>query len=427
MNERTLLTEQQISRRKTAAIWLIGVGLFLFAISSIARVFARSEILYYLFEKTNYIGEKMDLCNAIERILPVVSIWIINPLLILGLFILKSHPRRDAAFLIKHWLTALIGFTILQGLIIPLASQLGGNIMQEQFFGAVVLPIIPVAINVTCILYMFWAISVVLRNSSNKIVIKKARLIGTALLLLALVLCVDESLMFRNRITFFRHYNGYNHILHGYSTALSFLQAVTMIWRDGLICYTSVLFGLMLWGIKGLIRSELFDGFIRDTETPEKHIKFPSFMIVAMALLALGSYLSYHIANWRTYDMSSGNDAVGFFVMASWLFALILLFFYRRLDRKLFGEENAFGYGQLILSYAIPWIYMGAFANLSGSSNDLYYFGSALPIAYLLLYMIIVLYTFYESFVRINDIGKSLMKFIFLSICSGFSMVIFLL
>lgn len=400
MNETHLLTDAQIARRETAAIWLIGVGLLLHAIT---------PIFNYVID---ILGDSFEY--------PIVSIsrllkgWVANIAIICGLWLCKAFAGRNTIFLFKHWIIALFCL-ILQPLIICLIySQI--RISGPDDFLVVVLPGLPHAITLLCILYMFWAMHIGLKDWPQEKSIHKVRLIYTGLLLLLFLVCTDEIVRFNARILTFRHEFGYDNIIHGLATELTLQQSVNIIWKECLICFSLFLSGLMFCGIRSLVGI----GPSKPENMPLPRKSY-AFLMGVVLLLALYAILGYYLINWRTISFFRGE--IGSFVILFLLiFSLLVLIFYKKVDRKLFPDIQ-FGYGQIITCYILPFLCLGFLSQMSGqlSSNSYagFYWSIGLALNLCLMFLVNILYSLWCVAVRVDNVAIILGKFVFLSICSG--------
>ena len=432
MSETKLLTEKQISRRKTAAIWLIGAGLLFLALISIAEAWVDNEDYYYFLETGCSYHDEPGLYRLIRFCYPIVSIWCVSMLFISGLLLLRTVAGSNGSRLIRHCLIALIGFVFLQGLLMPvLQGFIVNNIVGEDFDRfTIFLPIIRRIIPVVAILYLLRIFYVVLQNAVDVVDIRNIRLIMSVLLFAVFIICIDGALLTRVYITMFRHYYGYGNIINGMGMELGLLQRVSVIWERGLIGYIIVLSGLGFWGIKGLFCGNLFGK--DQIEQQNKSVKSFSFMGIVSGMLVGCCLLAYHIVYWRTFS----NDVFGdyfydkdifYFLIGLSILTLLVLLFYRNLDRMLLGGKNPYGFLQVILCNAIPWLcYLFIQITYFHGSGRVSW-DSGIRLFFLLYFMMIVLYTFYESFLRIRNWDGRLVKSIFLIICSSPMLFSFLL
>ena len=116
-----------------------------------------------------------------------------------------------------------------------------------------------------------------------------------------------------------------------------------------------------------------------------------------------------------------------YFLIGLSILTLLVLLFYRNLDRMLLGGKNPYGFLQVILCNAIPWLcYLFIQITYFHGSGRVSW-DSGIRLFFLLYFMMIVLYTFYESFLRIRNWDGRLVKSIFLIICSSPMLFSFLL
>ncbi len=156
MNENVSLTDKQISRRKTVAVWLIGIGLVLIP-------------LLYLFCIYKILGESefdypTRLIMGIGRLSTIFEI-LVPLLLVAGLtLICKILDDKESTF-IKHWIIAIVGMFV-----ITVASMFSGYNIHLTF------------VDTALIVYMIGAINNVCENGKDIGVRKAAGIMQTALM-----------------------------------------------------------------------------------------------------------------------------------------------------------------------------------------------------------------------------------------------------
>lgn len=258
MSEPKLLTEEQISCRKNSAIWLLGIGLILSAISPILFEFIRISISRSGDMTRIVLYESFQLGFNL----------IVNLLIIIGLILIKRFENRSISRWVKHWIFAylllLIGdclFGPLQSLIFRLMvnppdyTMADHAILTTRIIMALLFFILP-------FVYMFWSIDSVRRNSSDSTTLHGVRIVQSAL---ALILFMGLIVRFSSGIYYYNQLSE-SSICEG-GGFLAFYILVIPIF---------VLFS----GLKQLIRSPLFASTSEDLaafreEPLRKGVAFP--------------------------------------------------------------------------------------------------------------------------------------------------------
>lgn len=236
MNESNLLMEEQISRRKHVAIWLLGIGLIVSGISSLLFSFALpslyesgivKQISSYLWFQTAF-GSVMYL------------------LVIIGLFLIKGFENRCVSRWSKHWILAysllLVGDYLRGPLCMLIQSLIVDSPDSTMSNYAILVPDIIwfLLFVISPYIYMFWSIDSVRRNSLESTTLQGVRMIQSAL---ALILLMDLIIYFSSKVTLYNLMSGTEISENGGSFAflLFFIPQI-----------------VLFVGIKRLIHSPLF-------------------------------------------------------------------------------------------------------------------------------------------------------------------------
>lgn len=236
MSEQKLLTERQISRRKTAAIWLIGIGILL-------ELF-RPYMFTYLFQLR--VLDERSLSS-------VISIYSYITLLLVfgGLMSVKRFENRRISDWSKRWGIAYLALGL-----IPILWDFGifpslTRILPDIDLG-VVLPLsVRSLTSVIIFFYMLATIDMARRNSDDDTVRKYVRILQSVLFLKISQYSIIWIWQFKYAILDLDMHNG-NHFL---DQACFFIKLLN-----------SVLPFVLFFGIRGLIRSSLFASTPTDIE-----------------------------------------------------------------------------------------------------------------------------------------------------------------
>lgn len=249
MSETKLLTEKQISCRKTAAIWLFGAGVLLLIFFSL---FANSIIPYLLINQDRLF---VELYNILSEYVPYL-------LLAGGLLVVKRLADRAGKVWIKHWIIAYVAYFPLR-----LILNTIGFFTIEDFSTAEIISLVLV---VLFGLYQFWAVDIVRQHSRDPWIERNARLIQAAVVLLLFSNCIRYS----GSIVFKMKYEG---ILSGMAA-----HDFSMLFWGGWSLFAKIInvlsVCLLFIGVKGLIRSGLFasesSALVSFAEQPEPRKSF---------------------------------------------------------------------------------------------------------------------------------------------------------
>jgi len=219
MNETLLLTEKQIFRRKTVAIWLIGAGTLL-------PIFFMSLNMFYvpwsIFSNN------------------LVTFYLFDLLLAGGLIAVIRLADRTGKIWIKHWIIVCIVYTPLDCLLrfISISIFADSMIVCSVLFALISF-------------YRLWAVDVVRQHSGDPWIVRNVRLIQMPIVLLLLVAYIGNS----GNIAFWMKSTG---VLSGIAADDFHQLFFAGSWR--LFCIIINLFcGCLLFvGMKRLIRSDLF-------------------------------------------------------------------------------------------------------------------------------------------------------------------------
>ena len=225
MRETKLLTEKQISRRKTAAIWLIGAGVLL---SIFFRLFDDSIIPYLLINHNHLF---LELYDILSEYLPCL-------LLVGGLLAIKRLADRVGKMWIKHWIMAYVAYGPLRIIVSVIFYYHSGFL------------IILLVLVVLFGLYRFWAVDVVRQNSRDPWIEKNVRLIQTAVVLSLFSICIGKF----GGIASWMKYEGMLSGMAAEDFSLLFWGGWSLFAKIILVLSNYLLF----IGVKGLIRSDLF-------------------------------------------------------------------------------------------------------------------------------------------------------------------------
>lgn len=273
MSEPKLLTEEQISCRKNSAIWLLGIGLILSAISPILFEFIRISI---------YRSGDMTRIVLYERFQLGFNL-IVNLLIIIGLILIKRFENRSISRWVKHWIFAYLLLLIsdyLFGLLDRLMFRLMVNppdytmahlaILTTMIIWTLLFFILP-------FVYMFWSIDSVRRNSSDLTTLHGVRIVQSAL---ALILFIGLIVRFSSGIPLYNKISE-SGLCEGGGFFAFYILVIPIF----------VLFS----GLKQLIRSPLFASTSEDLaafreEPIQKGVAFPQSVcgLVLALMVCLG-------------------------------------------------------------------------------------------------------------------------------------------
>lgn len=265
MSETKLLTEKQISRRKTAAIWLIGAGVLL---SIFFFLFDDSIILYLLINHNHLF---LELYDILSEYLPCL-------LLVGGLLAVKRLADRVGKMWIKHWVMAYVAYVPLCIIVCVII-----NIFGIVDFSQIIMLVLFVLFG----LYRFWAVDVVRQHRRDPWIERNVRLIQTAVVLSLFSICIGT---FGEIASWMKD----EEILSGMAA-----EDFSMLFWGGWSLFgiiIDVLSGCLLFiGVKELIRSDLFasessalDSFSEQPEPQKSFFTAPICGAIAGWMLCCG-------------------------------------------------------------------------------------------------------------------------------------------